>query len=103
MHTIGFLPHLQELTWGLRRAFTLIELLVVIGVIALLLALLLPSLAGAREQARRARCASNLRQVSIGTMLLAHNNKGRFRLAHAGLRENDAEQTSYSGLTFAVQ
>ena len=46
-----------------RHAFTLVELLVVIGIVALLVALLLPALSGAREQARRARCGANLHSI----------------------------------------
>ncbi len=49
--------------------FTLVELLVVIAIVALLAALLLPALRGARESGRRTKCASNLRQISVGLAL----------------------------------
>ncbi len=56
-----------------HRAFTLIELLVVISIIALLVALLLPALAGAREEARRVQCLSNQRQIGL-LMTIYHDD-----------------------------
>lgn len=59
-----------------KRAFTLIELLVVVSIIALLIAILLPSLSKAREQARWAKCLGNLHAVSIATVTYTTDYNG---------------------------
>jgi prepilin-type N-terminal cleavage/methylation domain-containing protein/prepilin-type processing-associated H-X9-DG protein len=61
-----------------RRGFTLVELLVVIGVIAALIAMLLPVLNGARRHGERVQCASNLRQLAIAFISYCNDNHGWF-------------------------
>src|SRR5689334_19358940 len=58
-------------------AFTLVELLVVIGIIALLISILLPTLAKARSAARTVACAANLRSILQGMQMFAAQNKGQ--------------------------
>jgi prepilin-type N-terminal cleavage/methylation domain-containing protein/prepilin-type processing-associated H-X9-DG protein len=59
-----------------RDAFTLVELLVVIGIIALLVAILLPALNKARKQAQLIQCQSNLRQWGVGIMNYVDQYRG---------------------------
>jgi len=59
------------------RGFTLIELLVVVAIIALLISILLPSLARARESARAVMCLSNLKQIGLATVMYTTEYKGQ--------------------------
>jgi len=72
-----------------HRAFTLIELLVVIGIIAILIAILLPVLNKVKEQANRVKCASNLRQLGMSTMMYLDENKQFYPFPGVNTRDED--------------
>src|SRR2546426_1797642 len=67
----GCVPENRDDCFG----FTLVELLVVIAIIAILAALLLPSLAGAKASARSAACKSNLHQLGIALINYTHDEE----------------------------
>src|SRR5262245_6254704 len=77
-----------------KRGFTLIELLVVIGIIGVLVALLLPALAVAREAARNAQCKNNLRQFGIAMHVFADKDpEGRFCSGASDFRRDGCMDT----------
>lgn len=75
------------------RAFTLVELLVVIGIIALMLSILLPSLARARAQATNVKCLSNLRQLAQSCFAYAAENRGTYPIAYWDYDNNRTPET----------
>jgi len=72
-----------------EQGFTLIELMVVIGIIAVLAALLLPVLGKAKERSKRTSCASNLRQVTMASLMYADNDSGGAFLPQIDNNDND--------------
>jgi prepilin-type N-terminal cleavage/methylation domain-containing protein/prepilin-type processing-associated H-X9-DG protein len=75
------------------RAFTLVELLVVIGIIALLISILLPSLSAAREHGNAVKCLSNVRQLAAAFIMYAGENKGKlpFPSASRGAQHRETD------------
>jgi len=71
----------KDITMKEKKAFTLIELLVVVAIIALLISILLPSLARAREHAKQSVCANNLRSITTAVKVYAHDHNDRWPTA----------------------
>ncbi len=82
-----------------RRAFTLVELLAVITILVILAGLLLPTLVGAKEKARRAACKDHLRQFLLGAHMYANDNFGGLP---SGLSENENERDEHIPVVSAV-
>jgi prepilin-type N-terminal cleavage/methylation domain-containing protein len=76
------LRNLVQKKFGRQNAFTLVELLVVIGIIALLIAILLPALSRARENAKNAQCLSNLRQLGMVYQFYANDYKDQIPIGY---------------------
>lgn len=86
-----------------KRAFTLIELLVVIAIISILAAILFPVFARARENARRASCMSNLKQIGLGTMMYVQDYDERYPPSSLSTTQTPPDGTWYGGLWFWQQ
>ncbi|MDX1564991.1 MAG: prepilin-type N-terminal cleavage/methylation domain-containing protein, partial [Phycisphaeraceae bacterium] len=95
-----------------RKGFTLVELLVVVAIIALLIAILLPALARAREVANRTACAANMSGIYKSMYTYSNSNRGKFPIygdatagdagVHLGIRQGeDASRQALFGTTNA--
>jgi prepilin-type N-terminal cleavage/methylation domain-containing protein len=84
-----------------RNGFTLVELLVVIGIIAVLIGILLPTLSNARENARRITCGSQLRQIALAAHIYASENKGALPPMNMDLGQLDYDSTGNGNVAFA--
>jgi len=85
-----------------RHAFTLVELLVVVAIIALLLAILTPTLGKARELAKRTLCMSNVRQQLIAYNSFANEYQGKVPLQYETLYRRNSASANMAGEAYAL-
>ena len=86
---------------NVKKAFTLIELLVVIAIIAILAAILFPVFARARENARRASCQSNLKQIGLGALQYSQDYDEQtvpLRWSYGGTLRNGSHEVPFQVL-----
>jgi prepilin-type N-terminal cleavage/methylation domain-containing protein/prepilin-type processing-associated H-X9-DG protein len=91
---------LNHCTRTQKKGFTLIELLVVIAIIAILAAILFPVFARARENARKASCLSNMKQLGLGIMQYTQDYDERYPLAQAGPDDATRKLNTWRTLIF---
>ena len=87
----------------IRSGFTLIELLVVIAIIAILASILFPVFSRARENARRASCQSNLKQIALGIVQYNQDYDGRYPSVASGVGTTTAPYTAPYGWASTTQ
>src|SRR5262245_2109807 len=97
----GLKDEMQGAAMKRRKAFTLVELLVVIGIIAILIAILLPALGRVQRQAKQTQCMSNLRQIMSAATVYQTNNKGAFPYQRASSGGTADEQFNNGTVTIA--
>jgi len=85
-----------------RKGFTLVELLVVIGIIAVIMAMLMPSLSRARVQARLAQCMSGARQAYFAVEMYCNDNRNYYPAAFPGWHANNPASVNNHWLPYPI-